>query len=150
MGDYNFQKDLLRSKSGTRKIIKILEKSGYQFISEHDGKEYDLKFHPPNSEKTIKIEVKEDFYCARSGNVALEFHSRGVDSGIAVSKADYYIYIIHTNKGIKRFIFKTSKLKKMIKDKKYFRTVCGGDWKSNTYNYLFEYDVFITCGESIG
>ena len=147
MGTYNFHKDLENSKLGIKKVVKLLEKIGYKFIEECGNSDYDLKMSRPGVKKPIKIEVKEDFYCERSGNVALEYHSRGKDSGIAVSKADYYIYLIHTSDGVKVLMSKKTKLLKMIADKKYFRVICGGDRGSNTYNYLFKYDVFIEIGE---
>lgn len=39
------------------------------------------------------IEVKRDSWIGRSGNIAIEYESRGKPSGIATSKADYWIII---------------------------------------------------------
>lgn len=41
-----------------------------------------------------KIEVKTDFMAQETGNVAIEFQSRGKPSGIAVTQADYYAYCL--------------------------------------------------------
>lgn len=41
-----------------------------------------------------KIEVKTDFLAQETGNVAIEFQSRGKPSGIAVTQADYYAYCL--------------------------------------------------------
>lgn len=99
--------------------------------------------------KIFTFEVKEDFTCAHTGNVGIEFECRGKPSGIAVSKADFYIYKIHTANGVKFYLFKTKQLKSMIADKKYFRIVNGGDKGSNSMNCLFKYDVFTSYGKCI-
>lgn len=45
-----------------------------------------------------KIEVKTDYMAQETGNVAIEFQSRGKPSGIAVTEADYYAYCLpHAN-----------------------------------------------------
>lgn len=41
-----------------------------------------------------RIEVKTDFIAHRTGNLAIEYECRGKPSGIAVTEADYYAYII--------------------------------------------------------
>lgn len=40
------------------------------------------------------IEVKTDFIATRTGNLYIEFMSRGKPSGIATTQAKYWIYII--------------------------------------------------------
>lgn len=41
-----------------------------------------------------KIEVKTDFMAQETGNIALEYESRGKPSGIAVTEADFYAYCL--------------------------------------------------------
>ena len=41
-----------------------------------------------------KIEVKTDFLAQETGNIALEYESRGKPSGISVTEADYYAYCL--------------------------------------------------------
>lgn len=41
-----------------------------------------------------KIEVKTDFLAQETGNIALEYESRGKPSGIAVTESDYYAYCL--------------------------------------------------------
>jgi hypothetical protein len=41
-----------------------------------------------------KIEVKRDAWAFRSGNIAIEFESRGKPSGIAKTIADYWAFIL--------------------------------------------------------
>lgn len=42
----------------------------------------------------FKLEVKFDSMAHATGNVFIEYSSRGKPSGIAVTDADYYLYII--------------------------------------------------------
>jgi hypothetical protein len=76
-----------------------------------------------------KIEVKDETaHSKRTGNVFIEFESRGKPSGIVKSKSDFYCF--KTTEGSYIFV-ETKKLKKVFKDnynKKGF--VKGGD--SNT------------------
>ena len=44
------------------------------------------------------IEVKSDSWMARTGNIAIEFESRGKPSGLAVTEADYWCFIFDTEK----------------------------------------------------
>lgn len=41
-----------------------------------------------------KIEVKTDFMAQETGNIALEYESRGKPSGISVTEADFYAYCL--------------------------------------------------------
>ena len=39
------------------------------------------------------LEVKRDSWVAKSGNIAIEYESRGKPSGIATTEADYWVII---------------------------------------------------------
>ena len=74
-----------------------------------------------------KIEAKTDFLCKDTGNVFIEFKSRGKDSGIKVTTADFWSFVLPSNEDdfpIIIFIHLT-KLKKLIETKKY-KVVSGG------------------------
>jgi hypothetical protein len=153
MGNYDFKRDLVVAKKSEKNVANILIKT-YKDVDDitfSDNGDYDILAVIDGERFTI--EVKEDFMCSFTGNVALEFECRGKPSGINTSKADYYIYIIHSKrngKKIKEYMrYKIDDLKVMVKDKKYFRIVSGGDPGSNTKNYLFKYDVFVGAGTSL-
>ena len=148
MPHYNFEKDRIIAEKTEHEIAQII-RTRYNAIilSFCNNNQYDIKARINSKEWTF--EVKEDFTCERTGNVGLEFSSWNRPAGIAVSKADFYVYKIHTNKGIRIFIFKTSVIKSMIARKEYFRIVNGGDKGSNSMNYLFEYNVFTSHGKRI-
>ena len=72
-----------------------------------------------------KVEVKTDYKATQTGNVFIEYFSRGKESGIAISKSDFYCFVT-SNENI-TFI-ETKKLKKLCR--KYLdtnRDVKGGD-----------------------
>lgn len=41
-----------------------------------------------------KIEVKRDFIAHKTGNVFVEYESRGAPSGISTSEADYWAFVL--------------------------------------------------------
>jgi hypothetical protein len=75
-----------------------------------------------------KLEVKRDFKAMDTGNVYVEYRSRGKASGLTTTLADYYVFVISFD----RIIFiATPKLKQLCR--KYVGTnfdIKGGD--SNT------------------
>ena len=89
-----------------------------------EGEEYIRKIL--NGE--FKLEAKTDFLCKDTGNVFIEFRSRGKDSGIKVTTADFWSFVLPQSQDdfpIIIFIH-LSKLKKLIETKKY-KIVNGGD-----------------------
>jgi len=136
MPNYDFRKDLPIAQETEREVAKILSDKGAEIIEFNNDNKYDIKIKWKGQEKTV--EVKEDFTCQRTGNVGLEFSCRGKDSGIACSKADFYVYKIHEpGNTIHIYMMKTADLKKLIENKFYHRIVNGGDPGSNSINYLF-------------
>ena len=76
-----------------------------------------------------KVECKRDLKANETGNVFVEYESRGKPSGLATSQADYWAFSISDSK-IR--IIKTNQLKENCK--KYFyssRNVRGGDNNSS-------------------
>lgn len=72
-----------------------------------------------------KVEVKTDFMAHSTGNIAVEYESRGKPSGIAVTKADHWVFHIPSRCTI---IVETNKLKELTR--KYYRVngyTLGGD-----------------------
>lgn len=148
MAHLNFRKDLAVAQKTEAAVAKLLIAHYHDLCTAefNDNADYDIKltWEPGASQL---YETKEDFRCKNTGNVALEFHSRGKDSGIAVSKADYYVYKLHRpDDTIVHILIPTADLKQAITDKKYFRVVNGGDKGSDTYCYLFSLEVFLALG----
>ena len=97
----------------------------------------DLKFGQIYEEKIRKIfagkiEVKaERDIWKKTGNIAIEVRYKGEPSGLSVTEADWWIHLLtYKNKVEMGFMFKVSRLKKMIKNKVKKDKVCmmyGGD-----------------------
>ena len=96
---------------------------------------FDLEFGVLNGETWFhelvsnkKIEVKSDRKTAETGNVYIEYWSRGKPSGIATSQADYYVYKVAEDTA---FIISSQelkiRLKKLVEIGKARKDVKGGD-----------------------
>lgn len=145
MGNYNFTKDLKIAKVTEEEVADILVKKYNAKISDfNDTNSHDITGTIGN--KTFTFEVKEDFQCGDTGNIAVEYSCRGKPSGIETTKAQYYIYKVHLKDKQVYVISSVDKLRKAIADNQYFRVVNGGDYKSNSLCYLFKYKNFINTG----
>ena len=88
----------------------------------------ETKFHKMLSES--KIEVKFDRMTRKTGNVYIEFESRGKPSGIRTTEADYWVYFTHDEEC---FVLSVDRLNQKLLNLKQLgkaRVVLGGD--SNT------------------
>ena len=102
------------------------------------GQIWETKLNKLLTEKG-KIEVKTDRMAHKTGNIVIEFESRGKLSGISTTKADYWMIWIEES-GIGLFI-PTDKLKEIVKDCK---IVNGGDNNTSKLylvplNYILNY-----------
>lgn len=143
MGHYNFEKDLSVAQKTEKEIGHLIHERLGESVSIEYGKtkDYDIKFMHDGKEYTV--EIKEDFMCKKTGNVCVEYESRGRPSGIDSTKAMMYFYKIHEPDGsVNIYGIKTDALKEMIADRKFFRTVSGGDAGSFTKSYLFDLNLF--------
>ena len=142
--NYDFDKDLPIAQKTEKQITEFLVSKGLEFIEDCDDNRYDVKmrFTQGDESKEVTIEIKEDFTCERTGNIGVEIESWGRPSGIATSKADFYLYKVHEPNGRKGiYMIKTSELKAMIKQRLWHREVIGGDPGSNSRNFLFRLEV---------
>lgn len=80
---------------------------------------FDLEFGVLNGETWFhelvsnkKIEVKSDRKTAETGNVYIEYWSRGKSSGISTTQADYYVYKVAEDTAV---LISTEQLKKKLK-----------------------------------
>jgi len=92
---------------------------------------YDLKLgqlgekHLANILNDSKIEVKTDYQATMTRNIFVEYSSRGKDSGLITTTADWYAYILSNEKII---LISTKKLKQLCRQ--YLgtrRDILGGD-----------------------
>ena len=142
-GNYNFTLDLAVAKTTEQEISELLHRH-YSMITKEfsNHKRYDLLVLTKKNPLGVTLEVKEDFQCFRTGNMALEFSSWNRPAGITTTEADFYIHKFHLSNGLEYWSTKTSELKLLVEEKKYSRIVNGGDKGSNSMNYLITLDVF--------
>jgi hypothetical protein len=140
-GQLDFNIDIHTGEQGEAAIKAHLETLGFNFISDNKDYRYDLLME--YGDKNYTYEIKTDTLIAPgndTGNIAIEYTSRGKSSGIDVTEADYFVYFL-ANFG-EAWNIKTSKLKRLISENN-FRKVPGGDKGSETWMYLIPRKKFI-------
>lgn len=80
-----------------------------------------------------KVEVKTDYMAYKTGNIAIEYMSRGRKSGLSTTDADYWAFVLEGEykKEIVLFI-EITRLKKLAN--KYYKlgkVVSGGDYNTS-------------------
>ena len=108
----SISKDLRIGSEGEEKVLALIEKcGGGGVIATGKFKDFDMAcvlfYH--HQFYTFSIEVKNDIYAIKSGNIAIEyFNSKSnCPSGINATKADIWAHIV----GEKIYIAKTKELK---------------------------------------
>lgn len=96
----DFRADLIVGQEGEKTVATILG------VVENDG-----------------IEVKRDLQSHQTGNIAIEYMSRGKPSGITTTESKYWAIILEKTDTV--IIIATERLKKLCKT--YGRKVYGGD-----------------------
>jgi len=136
MGYYTFELDLAQAKLIEKEFVTILkEHQNIKRVEFNNDYLYDVLIETEEGIKTY--EIKHDKMSNKTGNLALEFHSRGKPSGISTSQADFWIYKLEDG----FYKISLNELKQLVNDKKYIRTVSGGDMGSFTRMYLFSLQV---------
>lgn len=85
----------------------------------------------------VKYESKADKY--ETGNLMIEYSSRGKDSGIRKTTSDFYVYWFITNE--RYYLIPTKIINQMIKNKKYVKRIKGGDYNTSKM-YMFREEKF--------
>jgi len=94
------------------------------------------------------VEVKSDFKCAKTGNVAIEYASRGKPSGISTTEALWWAIELMEWDGVSRvmILIETERLKELCR--RYIgtsRDVSGGDDNTSQIILLPLTDVTQSC-----
>lgn len=85
--------------------------------------------------KNKKIEVKTDYGVGDTGNLVVEYASRGKKSGISTTQADYWAFVFAGDYSKDIIVMvKTERLKNLL-SKDRFKIVTGGD-KGTSKLYL--------------
>lgn len=83
-------------------------------------KGFDLEFEREGRDN-LKIEVKEDLLFSKTGNIAVEYRSRGKDSGITTTESEWWVYVL----GDEYYIIHVDNLRYLCD--RHSRSVVGGD-----------------------
>jgi len=148
MASYNFGQDLKTAQATEKTIAEYLK--AYWFAKNvvmNNTSAFDIQAEIGG--KSWKMEVKEDIMSGQTGNVAVEYFSRGKPSGIDVTESDLFIYVLTIDGSKKYFAVNTKALRRIISEGKYFKNVTGGDPGSETKMYLFKMDEFVRHGKFI-
>lgn len=141
MANYNFKSDIRLGESGEKTVLEYLVSKGAEFVSDNKDYKYDLKVR--FKDKEVTYEVKTDVFCRPlrdTGNMFIEYNSRGKHSGITVTEADWFVTYYKNLK--KMWFIKTSDLKKIISENQFPFTNYSGDEGSNTCGYLIPRNEF--------
>lgn len=116
-----FEKDLMYSQFYEIELLKHITYDRFeQAPSDKAFYLWDIKIIKDGKETTY--EVKTDKRALETGNIAIEYHNRGRDSGIKKSKAKYWAhYCIDPISGYQLYIIPRKDLVKMINNGEYKR-----------------------------
>lgn len=145
MTHYHFEKDLPDGHQAELEAIERLKvrfNIGAEDIERSAKKGYDIRIISSG----MTFEVKNDLMAYKTGNLAIEYESRGKPTGLAASLADYWIYKFSDV----LWIVSTKQLrKKLFIEERYIKRVIGGDAGSQTKMYLVKVPVFKSWGKEL-
>lgn len=112
----------------------------YDELCEAPFKKFSLwDFYVRYGDKKTYYEVKRDAYTRTTGNICIEFESNGVLSGISITEADYYIYLIEGESNY--YIIPVEKIKELIASGAYHTQRKVG-YKFLSHCYFFNRELF--------
>jgi hypothetical protein len=132
-----FRRDLALGNQAEAFLQMVLAKHG---ISSTFNKTNTYDILATLNKKNITFETKYDLYCARSGNIAIEFYNpkQGKPSGVGATKAKLWAHIITCPMSL--WITSVDRLKDFIEKTPADKIVsCGGD--DNSSMYLYKKDI---------
>ena len=107
---------------------------GYDYIAPKNsfltdlpfGEKYEREFKSILEGKDVKVEVKADRLCQKTGNVYVETESRGKDSGITTTDADVWAFCLwKENRELQTYVSIPVKILKKLMTK--YPKKVGGD-----------------------
>ena len=120
----DFEKDLADGQKGEAAVKHFVETTlEIPFFKYNDTKAFDIMFQSLGEDPTT-FEVKTDLWekdwdKGGSGNMAIEYSCRGKPSGIAVSKAKYFVYYLVNVSDKQIWMIETEKLFELIYECKF-------------------------------
>lgn len=137
MANYNFRKDIVIGEDGEQVMIDDLISMGATYDSSNKTNSHDVIIN--YKDKQISYECKTDVY-DDTGNMIIETSCRGKDSGILVTKAEWFVTYFKKLNEI--WYIRTSKLKEILATHVHEKRNNIGDAGSNTEGYLLNKNKF--------
>lgn len=150
MGHYNFRQDLVEAHVTEDEVAaRILRRvPGSRLLDKNNDHLYDLAM--VIRDIPVYIEVKDDKMSEQTGNIALEYKSRGKPSDISTTAAECWVFKYRRrHSSVAHFrLVQTARLKEaMIQGfAGEYRQVVGGDPGSETKMFLIPVTEFETWG----
>ncbi len=135
-GSYDFKTDFNVGYAAELELAEILRKRPrVKTVTHNDNNKYDLLVKTTSGD-SYTLEVKADLKSEHTGNIVVEFESRGKLSGINTTESLYWFEKLGDN----FWYLLTNDLKQLIADEKYSSIKEGGDeGTSKMYVFNMEY-----------
>lgn len=125
-------------------VIERLRNKGFYNVVRPEGNFKDYDFSAVYAGVTYRFECKKDLMSAKTGNVAIEIGFKNNPSGIAATKAEFYVIEINKTD----WIVSVEVLKKMVRERQWFKEVKGGD-NATSHLLLFKTDVITSRAKKL-
>lgn len=126
--EQKFRSDLKDGELGEDLVAEFLIKKGYKVLERRKDNWWDVKVEKIGIETTLEIKTDRwEKFNRITNNMFIEVSCSGKDSGIMVTKADYFIYFYPEWELI--YIIKCDELKKLLRERPdlFWRNGSGGD-----------------------
>lgn len=137
MANYNFKKDLIIGEDGEKVVLDDLIALGASYDSNNKTNSHDLVITFRG--KSVSYECKTDVY-DDTGNMFIETHCRGKESGISVTQADWFV--TYYKKFNELWYIQTKELKRILESDTHKKINECGDKNSNTEGYLLNKNMY--------
>lgn len=135
MANLEFRTDLKLGNIGEEKVVEFLTLKGCKIISYNNDYKFDILIDKHG--EPIKYEIKTDVKCAPlfdTGNIFIEFESRGKSSGISTTESNWFVtYFQYLHE---LWFIKTDILRSLINNNDFPVFRDAGDLNSSTHGYL--------------
>lgn len=138
-----FITDLQRGNTGEKLVIDLFDKSGFNVekeLCQLNKCDLNITGNINNEFLQFTVEVKTDFYEAKSGNIAIETHNTKLEkpSGINSTQADLWCHVLQSS----IWIANSHNLREFVHNVAPCRLIsCGGD--DNAQLFLYSRDIIL-------
>lgn len=134
MGYKSFHKDLAKATKTEYMVLELLKwhfnDVNHSTKSIGNNDRFDLIMN--RGDDTHLVEIKEDFRCMTTGNLAIELASNGKPSGLSVTHSHWWVTVAHymapvNLHRVRIYLSETDDIRELVEDINRGRMVTGGD-----------------------